>query len=49
MLSKLYRIVDLSHEQVTKSGRFGWKATERTVLVWCLRWCLTVGDEVEMS
>ena len=42
-------MVDLSPEPVARSGRLGWKATELTQSVWCLKWCLTVNDEVEMS
>ena len=50
ILSKLYRIVEFSAEQVARSGRLGWKATELTQPVWSpLRWCLIVGGEVEMS
>ena len=30
ILSKLYRMVDLSAEQVARSGRLGWKATDVT-------------------
>ena len=40
---------DLSPELVARSRRLGWKATDQTELVWCLRWYLTVGGEVEMS
>ena len=45
-----YKMMDLSAEPVTRSGKLGWKATELTQPVWSpLRWCLIVGGEVEMS
>ena len=34
---KLYKIAVLSHDPVAKNGKFGWKVTQETQSVWCVK------------